>query len=123
MVTYFKILLLTLISLISTVCYAKSSLGDVAGSLSGGATIISEILIAACVVVGICLLGTAVTHYQIHRNNPKLVPLMTPLLYLILGLLLSCLPLLLEYWGDNDSAPNSYPETTLRQYSIDDPLD
>lgn len=123
MLAYFRIFLTPLLLIHSSVCLAKPGLGDIAENIGGGVSIVSEILIAACVVVGICLMGTAVTQYQVHRNNPKLVPLFNPILYLVLGTILACFPPLLDYLSDNDSPSGTYPGATALSLDIDAPVE
>lgn len=70
----------------------------VAKFLVGGG-ILSKLMWAACIVVGIALIAAAFTQFQIHRRNPKLVPLTTPVLYLILGIVAIAIPFLGQVQG------------------------
>jgi hypothetical protein len=80
-------LLATLIlCLASGLLYADQSIGEVSGTLHEGATFLAKILWAACIIVGIILFFTAFTQFQIHRTNPKLVPLAVPITYLLLAI-------------------------------------
>lgn len=69
-----------------------TSLGSMSGTLLVGGGILTKLMWAACIVVGIALIAAAFTQFQIHRRNPKLVPLTTPVLYLILGIVAIAIP-------------------------------
>lgn len=68
------------------------SLGDISGTLTFGADILVKMMWAACIITGIVLIAASFTQFQIHRYNPKLVPLTTPVLYLILGVVAIGIP-------------------------------
>jgi hypothetical protein len=68
------------------------ALGDMAKTLLVGGGILTKLMWAVCIVVGIALIAAAFTQFQIHRRNPKLVPLTTPVLYLILGIVAIAIP-------------------------------
>ena len=75
----------SILCLISNLLFADSSIGMISGSLHEKAGLIAKILWAACIIVGIILFFTAFTQFQIHRSNPKLVPLTVPITYLLLA--------------------------------------
>jgi len=68
------------------------SLGDISGTLTFGADIVVKLMWAACIITGVILLSASFTQFQIHRYNPKLVPLTTPVMYLILGVIAIAIP-------------------------------
>ena len=68
------------------------SLAEISGTLTIGADIIVKMMWAACIITGIVLIAASFTQFQIHRYNPKLVPLTTPILYLILGVIAIAIP-------------------------------
>lgn len=68
------------------------ALGDMANTLLVGGGILTKLMWAVCIIVGIALIAAAFTQFQIHRRNPKLVPLTTPVLYLILGIVAIAIP-------------------------------
>lgn len=70
----------------------QRTLASISGTLTSGVGLFIRMLWAACILVGIGLLMAAFTQYQIHRVNPKLVPLPVPLTYLFLALLTLALP-------------------------------
>ena len=90
---------------INTVFAAEDtiSMGGVVGNIHSGATIIARLMWAACIIVGIALSITALTQFQAHRRNPKLVPLTTPAVYLILALLTLAIPFAERIFGFKDS--------------------
>lgn len=84
---------IVLMLLFSGYVYAEGvALGDMAQSLLVGGGILTKLMWAVCIVVGIILIAAAFTQFQIHRRNPKLVPLTTPVLYLILGIIAIAIP-------------------------------
>ena len=70
----------------------ETGLGKVALSLTSTTDVLVKLMWAACILVGVGLLITAITQYQIHRSNPKLVPLATPITYLFLAIAAIVLP-------------------------------
>ncbi len=79
-------------SLFADIVNAEATLGSAATTLHGGATIISKLLWAACIIVGVALFFTSIAQYQIHRSNPKLVPLTTPITYFLLAFAAIAIP-------------------------------
>ncbi len=71
---------------------AAVNLADVSSVLITGGSALSKVMWAACIVVGIALIAAAFVQFQIHRRNPKLVPLTTPVMYLILGICSIAIP-------------------------------
>lgn len=74
-------------------------LSDVVGTMLVGGDVLSKLMWAVCIVVGVALIAAAFTQFQIHRRNPKLVPLTTPVLYLILGICAIALPFIGQIKG------------------------
>lgn len=83
-----------LLTIYSSCLLAAASLGDMASTLVAGGSVLSKLIWAVCIVVGIAMIAASFTQLQIHRRNPKLVPLFTPILYLILGIASIALPYL-----------------------------
>jgi hypothetical protein len=75
------------------------ALGTMANTLLVGGGILTKLMWAVCILVGIALIAAAFTQFQIHRRNPKLVPLMTPILYLILGIVAIAIPFIGQVEG------------------------
>lgn len=87
-----KLIVLALLFSFSATALAAKSLGEISDTLIGGADILAKVMWAACIIVGIGLIAAAFTQFQIHRSNPKLVPLTTPVMYVILGVIALCIP-------------------------------
>jgi hypothetical protein len=79
------------------------SLGDISSTLTFGADIVAKLMWAACIITGIVLIAASFTQFQIHRYNPKLVPLTTPVLYLILGVVAIGIPFASRIFDAQDS--------------------
>lgn len=80
-------------------CAEGVALGDMAKTLLVGGGILTKLMWAVCIVVGIALIAAAFTQFQIHRRNPKLVPLTTPVLYMILGIIAIAIPFFSQVEG------------------------
>lgn len=78
---------------------ADVCIATVANTLTAGTHILSNILLAACIITGISLLAMGFVYLKAHRHNPKLVPLSKPFLYWALALCLFAIPLLEKYVG------------------------
>ncbi len=78
--------------LLPVAAYATATLSDITEVLINNADFLSKLFWAACIVVGVSLLSSAFTQFQIHRFNPKQVPLSTPVIYLILGVCAIAVP-------------------------------
>jgi hypothetical protein len=78
---------------------AEVCIATVANTLTAGTHILSNVLLAACIVVGISLIAMGGVYLKAHRYNPKLVPLSKPFMYWALALCLFAIPLLEKYVG------------------------
>jgi len=93
-----------------------------------GGEVLSKVMWAACIIVGIALIAAGFTQFQIHRRNPKLVPLTTPVLYLILGVCAIAIPFfdrITDFVGNDKKKMERSPAVTKdTNYSndIDAPL-
>lgn len=96
-----------IIFLSSYVVHAEEGtrLADVVSTFMFGTDIIVKLMWAVCIVVGLALIAAAFTQFQIHRRNPKIVPLATPILYLILGIAAIAIPFLGQSHGFLSSPP------------------
>lgn len=120
-----------IIFLFSHVAHAEEGtrLADVVSTFMFGTDIIVKLMWAVCIVVGLALIAAAFTQFQIHRRNPKIVPLATPILYLILGIAAIAIPFLGQSHGFLSSPPaqsvRSSPaasQPTANPNDIDAPL-
>lgn len=106
--------------LLPGLAWAEQDFATIAETLTGGVNIIAVLLTAACVIIGIILIGTALGQYQIHRQNAKLVPLINPLLCLFLGMVLVILPIIVEYFDEDEEKKDAKIITVM--IDIDAPL-
>lgn len=74
-------------------------LSQMVETLLAGGNVLYKLMWAVCIVVGVALIAAAFTQFQIHRRNPKLVPLATPVLYLILGIIAIAIPFIGQMKG------------------------
>ncbi len=96
----YKRLYLTPIFFSASAIYAEAPpLSELVSTALAGGDILTKLIWGVCVVVGIALLAAAFTQFQIHRRNPKIVPLATPVLYLILGIIAIAIPFLGQTHG------------------------
>lgn len=96
-------------------------LSDVAETLMMGGDALTKVMWAACILVGVMLIAAAFTQFQIHRRNSKLVPLTTPVLYLILGIVSIAIPFIERVSGFlDDSNPSKTPAATQRNINVND---
>lgn len=101
------------------------SIATVANTLTVGTNIMSNIMLGACVIVGISLIVLAGVHYKAHRFNPKLTPLSKPIMYIALGLCLLAIPFLEQFVGHTGRSAAKIIEQKSNPkpcYDIDAPL-
>lgn len=70
----------------------SSTLGELSDGIGDTASIFGNLMNATCIIVGIALIASAVTQYQIHKASPKMVPLTTPIIYMVLSLCILAIP-------------------------------
>lgn len=76
---------LMLLGMMITLPCLAANLGDVAGNLTGPVLILFKMVLFAGYILGASLLVGSIMLYRQHREQPKLVPLATPILLAILG--------------------------------------
>jgi hypothetical protein len=86
-----KKILFGLSSFISPVVFGASA-GDMSENLFEPTVIATRLAIFACYILGVGLILAAGVQYKQHRQSPKLTPLSTPILLLIIGIALVALP-------------------------------
>ena len=82
------------LSLNAAMAAEATSLADVADNLLFGASMVTDFLHGVCLVLGVGFIVYAIIAYRTHRQNPKLMPLDRPIIYLVLGLVLGAIPFL-----------------------------
>lgn len=71
---------------------ALQSIGDVADNLMGPTSVVTKLVDITCYIIGMAFILVAFAQYKIHRQSPKLVPLTTPVLLLVLGVCALLIP-------------------------------
>ena len=79
-------------------------LGDVADGVYQPVKFVTVLMRYACYAVGFALCMGAISQFRLHRINPKLTPLLTPVFLLILGLAALFFPYLSTMFGNSWSA-------------------
>ena len=77
--------------------YATIEDGQVSKSLMGMFGGIGSMFSGICLIIGIGLIFASFIQYRQHRLNKLLVPISKPIVLLLLGIFLACIPLLGEY--------------------------
>jgi hypothetical protein len=72
--------------------FGNTSLGEVADNLSAPISVLHMLIEWACYVIGVAFIIGSVMQYRIHRQNPKLTPLFTPIMMLLVGLVIVLIP-------------------------------
>lgn len=93
----FVFLFLGLISVSSVI--AVNDIAEATGTLLSGTSLLTKFFWAACIFTGVYLLTAGFVNYKEHRNNPKLIPLSTVIVYFILGLAVIGIPFLSRLFG------------------------
>lgn len=103
--TFIKSFVYTLILAgLPALAMAGPSIGDMAKNIFMPTEILTKLLLVACYVIGTGLIFASLAQYRIHRQSPKLVPLTTPILLLILGIICVLIPYSTQLFGDSYSA-------------------
>ena len=123
--------LLTELMLITSVAADETeTFADIANNLIFGASIVSNLLHAASILLGVGFIIYSVVSFRNHRINPKMVPLDRPILYLFLGIVLTAIPFLGEIMehttGETHNQKHQssrHTSSTYYEHDIDAPLD
>lgn len=75
----------------SNLAYA-TDVGSVSEGLLEPTAIVTQILVYVCYIVGVVFFFMAMAQYKVHRESPKLVPLSTPVMFVLFGAILVLLP-------------------------------
>lgn len=82
---------------------ATPTIGDLAERMIAGTDVVTRLMMAVCIAVGIGFMILSVSMYKTHRTNPKFVPLDRPVMYLILGVVVLAIPFLGQIFGPTGS--------------------
>jgi hypothetical protein len=117
-------------SLMTSVAVADdtTTFSDIASNVIFGASIVSEVLHAVSILMGIGFMIYSVVSFQNHRINPKMVPLDRPIIYLCLGIVLTAIPFLGQIVGHSTGEVHKKKHQHSRsaayyEHDIDEPLD
>lgn len=99
----FKIVV-SLLALGASSLALASSLEQASQNLMGPTEILTKLVVVACYIVGVALIIFALAQYRQHRQSPKLVPLSTPIILLILGIVAVLIPYISVLSGQSFSA-------------------
>jgi hypothetical protein len=81
------------------------NIGQIANDLIPTADVVIRVAHWLCILVGFCLLATAVSFYKAHRFNPKFMPLERPIIIAFLGIVLIVLPFFKQIFLPSDFKP------------------
>lgn len=93
-----------ILMLLPSVSVAVPSIGEAAQNILVPTEIVTMLVLIACYILGAILIFMAFSQYKIHQHSPKLVPLTTPILLLILGIISALIPFSSKIFGDSFSA-------------------
>jgi hypothetical protein len=80
------------------------SFGELAENIYAPTAFVTKFIIFGCYAVGVALVLAGVMQFKNHKQNPKLVPLSTPITLFILAGILLILPFLSKQGGASWSA-------------------
>ena len=90
---------------------------DVTETLMGPTQMITKLMLAACYIIGVILIFAAMAQYKTHRQSPKLVPLATPIILVVLGVISLLIPYVTKQFETGDATAqeevNERPRSTL----------
>tara|TARA_R110002110_G_scaffold400317_1_gene616632 strand:+ start:52153 stop:52686 length:534 start_codon:yes stop_codon:yes gene_type:complete len=104
LVIFIKFLQLFLLLLFPVSVFADPSIGSISEDLMGPTAILTKMVLVACYMVGVGLIIFSLAQYKQHRQNPKLVPLGTPIILFILGVVALLIPYVSVSTGETGSA-------------------
>jgi hypothetical protein len=77
---------------VSSLLAKAENFGELATNISGPMSVLTDLVLAACYVVGIALFVGGIMQYRLHRLNAKQVPLTKPFFYWLMGIIVFLLP-------------------------------
>ena len=91
-------------SIFPSIVLGAPTVENVADNLMGPTEIITKMVVAASYIVGVGLIIFSFAQFKQHRQSPKLVPLGTPIMLLILGICAVMIPYISTISGVSFSA-------------------
>lgn len=86
------------------VSFAIPSIGEAAENILVPTEILTKLVLLTCYILGAIFIFMAFAQYRVHRQSPKLIPLTTPILLFILGVICALIPLSSKIFGETFSA-------------------
>lgn len=87
-----SILFLSLWAITGLAWAEAGGIGDWALDMADTSNVLVRLMLAASFVTGVTMLIMGITYFRNHRMNPKMIPLATPITYLVIGILLIAIP-------------------------------
>jgi len=97
------------------------NIGQIINDLMPTADVAIHVVHWLCILVGFCLLVTAISFYKAHRFNPKFMPLEKPIIIAFLGIVLIVLPFFKKIFLPSDFKQVIIP--TDQNLTIKEPQD
>lgn len=91
--------------------WANLSVASISARLMSPTHLFASAITAISGVIGIGLLVASVVQYMDHRRSPTMVRLSTPIIFSILGTILTVLPVIAEYSAGAEFLAKSYKES------------
>ena len=77
-----------------TEIYASKDLVNIGNDIiTGPFAVLRKLMNGAFYVIGISLIIISISKYQRYKQNPQEVPLLEPIIYFVLGLILALIPI------------------------------
>jgi hypothetical protein len=104
------------------------TISSIATNLIFGASIVSDVLHAISILMGVGFMIYSIVSFQNHRINPKMVPLDRPIIYLCIGIVLTAIPFLEQIIGHATGEGHNQKHHNNRaaayyDHDIDEPID
>lgn len=99
-----RIFTLIALAFFPLVSVAMPSIGAAAQNILVPTEILTKLLLLTCYILGAIFVFMALVQYRIHRQSPKLVPLTTPILLFVLGVICGLIPFTSKIFGETFSA-------------------
>jgi hypothetical protein len=94
------------------------SIGDAAKNILIPTEIITKLVLITCYILGAIFIFMSFAQYKVHRHSPKLVPLTTPILLFVLGLICAFIPFSSNIFGKSFSATEMPEAQRARQENL-----
>lgn len=86
------------------VSFATPSIGQAAENVLVPTEILTKLVLLACYILGAIFIFMALAQYRVHRQSPKLIPLTTPILLFVIGVIFALIPFSSKIFGETFSA-------------------